>query len=354
MGVLQVLILFTFISWRMGKLSVAMVAGDSSLHDVEVSNSTTIQPTYYPVLLPCLLNPYECGMEPFPSKSRARRSTSTISDIITSIFIIFGDLAQPDATAASLPSTSIPVLVFSAGMGLATACRPAARLLLLLQEARCASATGDGDWVATSVTMEVEPFPHAFMRLAAEDPCGRGWPHLVLSVIHSMVGPGSLYVELIPCSGGHRFWSRKARRCSSWKVQIQLLFAFVTSPPSQDPNLSPGVDHTQQPSFLLMHALTKQLLLWSKFDDSASNWVLGSSFYYFRQRRQQYLSDVGMFLPLRWLHRPSLNRRSARSVHLGARVFDASAYTPHWQNHRLLCLSRRCCLFFWSEDRVVT
>jgi hypothetical protein len=42
MGVLRALVLLTFISWRVGKLTAAMVAGVSSLQSFEVS--TTIKP----------------------------------------------------------------------------------------------------------------------------------------------------------------------------------------------------------------------------------------------------------------------------------------------------------------------
>ena len=77
MGVLRALVLLTFISWRVGKLMAAMAPGVSFLHSFKVS--TPIKPSYYPVLLPCLLCGYESCMVPSPSQSSTRSGASTNS-----------------------------------------------------------------------------------------------------------------------------------------------------------------------------------------------------------------------------------------------------------------------------------
>jgi hypothetical protein len=109
---------------------------------------------------------------------------------------------------------------------------------------------------------------------------------------------------------------------------------------------------SEQPPVLLFPVLARQLL-WRRFDDSATTWVSGSSFFYLRRRHQQHPSVVETFL-LPWLYRPTLHRRYARSVHPGARVFDAPANTPRRQNRPPLRLSRRSCLLFRSQDLDVT
>ena len=103
---------------------------------------------------------------------------------------------------------------------------------------------------------------------------------------------------------------------------------------------------------LVTYVPFRQLLLRRWIDDVAFIWDIGSSFY-LRQRQQHHLSVAGMCL-LRWLIRFPINRRNARSIHLGARVLDASAYSPRWLASLPRRLSRRCCLYFWSQDLVVS
>jgi hypothetical protein len=62
---------------------------------------------------------------------------------------------------------------------------------------------------------------------------------------------------------------------------------------------------------------------------------------------------AGSCLP-RWLTRFPFNYRIARSIHLSARVLDASAYSPRWHASLPRRPSRRCCLYFWSQDLVVS
>ena len=84
-----------------------------------------------------------------------------------------------------------------------------------------------------------------------------------------------------------------------------------------------------KPPVLSLPALARQLLLWRWFDSSASTWDPGLSLFYLRRRLQQHPSVAGMNL-LRWLYRPTLNRRYARSVHPGASVFDAPVAPRRW------------------------
>ena len=97
----------------------------------------------------------------------------------------------------------------------------------------------------------------------------------------------------------------------------------------------------------------RQLLLRRSFDDAAFICDIGSSFSYLWQRLQHHLSVAGICL-LRWLIRLPLNRRCARSFHLGASVLDASVYSPRWHASLSRRLSRRCCVPFWSQDLVVS
>jgi len=104
---------------------------------------------------------------------------------------------------------------------------------------------------------------------------------------------------------------------------------------------------------LVIFVPVRQLLLRRWIDNAASIWDTGSSFFYLRQRQQLHLSVPGIWFPS-WLTRSPFNRRFTRSNHLGARVVDASAYSPHWHASLSRRLSRRCCLFFWYLELVVS
>jgi len=97
----------------------------------------------------------------------------------------------------------------------------------------------------------------------------------------------------------------------------------------------------------------RQLLLRRWIDDDASIWDFDLSFFYLRQRQQHHLSVAGTCL-LRWLIRFPFNRRIARSIHLGARALDASTYSPRWHASLPRRPSRRSCLYFWSQNLVVS